>query len=75
MRPIIRRLTTHVHAQVCSNGYASQLAWVYNHFFVCEAEPRATRFGVANSFTGAAQRLQPIERIEVERLAGRLLAA
>jgi hypothetical protein len=40
-----------------------------------EAEPRATRFGVANSFTRAAQRLGPIERIEVERLAGRLLAA
>jgi hypothetical protein len=39
-----------------------------------EAEPRATRFGVANSFTRAAQRLQPMERIEVERLAGRLLA-
>jgi len=40
-----------------------------------EAEPRATRFGVANSFTRAAQRLRPVERIEVERLAGRLLAA
>ena len=40
---------------------------------VCEAEPRATRFGVVNSFTRAAQRLQPIERIVVERLAGRLL--
>ena len=40
-----------------------------------EAEPRATRFGVANSFTRAAQRLQPMERIGVERLAGRLLAA
>jgi len=40
-----------------------------------EAEPRATRFGVANSFTRAAQRLHLMERIEVERLAGRLLAA
>jgi hypothetical protein len=40
-----------------------------------EEEPRATRFGVANSFTRAAQRLGPIERIEIERLAGRLLAA
>ncbi len=39
-----------------------------------EMEPRATRFGVMNSFTRAAQRLGPIERIEVERLAGRLLA-
>ncbi len=40
-----------------------------------EAEPRATRWGLANSFTRAAQRLSPVERIELERLAGRLLAA
>ena len=38
-----------------------------------EAEPRPTRFGIANCFTRAAQRLRPIERIEVERLAGRIL--
>ena len=39
-----------------------------------ESEPRPTRFGVANSFTRAAQRLRPIERIDVERMAGRFLA-
>ncbi len=40
-----------------------------------EVEPRATRFGVANSFTRAAQQLPAVERVEVERLAGRFLAA
>jgi hypothetical protein len=39
-----------------------------------KAEPRPTRFGVANSFTRAAQQLPLIERIGMERLAGRLLA-
>lgn len=38
-------------------------------------EPSSTRWGVVNSFTRAAQRLSPVARIEVERLAGRLLAA
>lgn len=38
-------------------------------------EPSATRWGIVNSFTRAAQQLKPAERIEVERLAGRLLAA
>jgi hypothetical protein len=40
-----------------------------------ESEPRPTRFGVANSFTRAAQRLRPVERIDLERMAGRFLAA
>lgn len=40
-----------------------------------QEEPRATHWGLANSFTRAAQRLQPVQRIELERMAGRLIAA
>jgi hypothetical protein len=39
------------------------------------AEPEATRFGVINAFTRAAQKLGPLQRIEVERFAGTLLEA
>jgi hypothetical protein len=38
-------------------------------------EPEATWFGVINSFTNAAQRLAPLQRIEMERFAGTLLEA
>ena len=36
-------------------------------------EPEANRFGVINAFTNAAQKLGPIQRIEMERFAGTLL--
>ena len=36
-------------------------------------EPEATRFGVINAFTRAAQGLAPLQRIEMERFAGTLL--
>jgi hypothetical protein len=39
------------------------------------AEPEATRFGVINAFTAAAQTLAPLHRIEMERFAGALLTA
>lgn len=39
------------------------------------AEPERTRWGVINAFTGAAQTLAPLQRIEVERFAGGLLTA
>lgn len=38
-------------------------------------EPEANWFGVINSFTNAAQRLAPLQRIEMERFAGTLLEA
>jgi len=38
-------------------------------------EPDATRFGVINAFTNAAQKLGPLQRIEMERFAGTLLEA
>jgi hypothetical protein len=38
-------------------------------------EPDASRFGVINAFTRAAQGLGPLQRIEVERFAGVLLEA
>src|SRR5207249_6717348 len=37
------------------------------------AEPEQNRFGVINAFTNAAQRLAPLQRIEMERFAGTLL--
>jgi len=40
-----------------------------------QIEPDPTRFGVINAFTSAAQKLSPIQRIEVERYAGTLLDA
>ena len=39
------------------------------------SEPEPNRFGVINAFTAAAQTLPPLERIEMERLAGTLLEA
>lgn len=36
-------------------------------------EPEPTRFGLINAFTRAAQKLKPLQRIEVERFAGTLL--
>ena len=39
------------------------------------AEPESTRFGVINAFTRAAQKLGPLQRIEVERFAGTLIDA
>jgi len=41
--------------------------------FLIEAE--ANRFGVINAFTNAAQKLGPLQRIEMERFAGTLLEA
>src|SRR6266542_5577974 len=38
-------------------------------------EPGANRFGVINAFTNAAQKLGPLQRIEMERFAGTLLEA
>jgi len=38
-------------------------------------EPEPNRFGVINAFTNAAQRLAPLQRIEMERFAGTLLEA
>lgn len=38
-------------------------------------EPEANRFGLINAFTNAAQKLGPLQRIEMERFAGTLLEA
>jgi hypothetical protein len=38
-------------------------------------EPERNRFGVINAFTNAAQKLGPLQRIEMERFAGTLLEA
>ena len=38
-----------------------------------QAEPEPTRFGVINAFISAAQKLAPLQRIDVERFAGTLL--
>jgi hypothetical protein len=38
-------------------------------------EPEANRFAVINAFTNAAQKLGPLQRIEMERFAGTLLEA
>jgi hypothetical protein len=38
-------------------------------------EPEANWFGVINAFTNAAQRMAPLQRIEMERFAGTLLEA
>ncbi len=38
------------------------------------SEPEPSRFGIINAFTGAAQKLAPLQRIEIERYAGTLLA-
>ncbi len=41
--------------------------------YLAEAEPNW--FGVINAFTNAAQKLGPLQRIEMERFAGTLLEA
>ena len=38
-----------------------------------QLEPEYTRFGVINAFTSAAQKVSPLQRIEIERFAGTLL--
>jgi hypothetical protein len=38
-------------------------------------EPEANRFGMINAFTNAAQKLAPLQRIDMERFAGTLLEA
>jgi len=38
-------------------------------------EPEPNRFGMINAFTNAAQKLGPLQRIEMERFAGTLLEA
>src|SRR5215471_666377 len=38
-------------------------------------EPESNWYGVINAFTNAAQKLAPLQRIELERFAGTLLAA
>jgi hypothetical protein len=38
-------------------------------------EPEANRFGIINAFTNVAQKLGPLQRIEMERFAGTLLEA
>lgn len=43
---------------------------VVSHY---QAKPESTRFGVINAFTSAAQNLTPLQRIEVERLAGTMV--
>lgn len=56
-------------ARKMSQKFADEVASSY----AAEAEP--TRFGVINAFTRAAQKLGPLQRIEVERFAGTLLEA
>ena len=38
-------------------------------------EPEPNRFGMINAFTNAAQKLGPLQRIEMERFAGTLIGA
>jgi len=56
-------------ARKMSQKFADEVASSY------AAEPEPTRFGVINAFTRAAQKLGPLQRIEVERFAGTLLEA
>jgi hypothetical protein len=56
-------------ARKLSRKFADEVASSY------AAEPEPTRFGVINAFTRAAQKLAPLQRIEVERFAGTLLDA
>jgi hypothetical protein len=48
-------------ARKLSRKFADEVASSY------AAEPEATRFGVINAFTRAAQKLGPLQRIEVDR--------
>jgi len=54
-------------ARKMSQKFADEVASTY------ALEPEPTRFGVINAFTRAAQKLGPLQRIEVERFAGTLL--
>jgi hypothetical protein len=56
-------------ARKMSQKFADEVASSY------AVEPEPTRFGVINAFTRAAQKLGPLQRIEVERFAGTLLEA
>ena len=56
-------------ARKLSRKFADEVASSY------AAEPEPTRFGMINAFTRAAQKLGPLQRIEVERFAGTLLEA
>jgi hypothetical protein len=41
----------------------------------CLIDPEPNRCGLINAFTNAAQKLGPLQRIEMERFAGTLLEA
>jgi hypothetical protein len=56
-------------ARKLSRKFADEVASSY------AAEPEPTRFGLINAFTRAAQKLGPLQRIEMERFAGTLLEA
>jgi hypothetical protein len=56
-------------ARKMSQKFADEVASSY------AAEPEPTRFGLINAFTRAAQKLGPLQRIEMERFAGTLLEA
>jgi hypothetical protein len=56
-------------ARKLSRKFADEVASSY------AAEPEPSRFGVINAFTRAAQKLGPLQRIEMERFAGTLLEA
>lgn len=62
----IRKLT---ESRKLSRKFADEVVSSY------VAEPEPTRFGVINAFTRAAQKLGPLQRIEVERFAGTLIEA
>jgi hypothetical protein len=61
---VIRQLA---EARKLSQKFADEVVSSY------AGEPETTRFGVINAFTRAAQKLRPLQRIEVERFAGTLL--
>jgi hypothetical protein len=56
-------------ARKMSQKFADEVVSSYS------AEPEPTRFGVINAFTRAAQKLGPLQRIEIERFAGTLIGA
>lgn len=62
----IRRLA---EARKMSQKFADEVVSSY------AAEPEPTRFGVINAYTRAAQKLGPLQQIEVERFAGTLINA
>jgi hypothetical protein len=56
-------------ARKLSRKFADEVASSYG------AEPEPTRFGMINALTRAAQKLGPLQRIEVERFAETLIDA